>query len=862
VKILFIAPIRAFVAACLLFLASQPAGAQATGHGAVATMRAVRVTEAPRLDGHLDDAAWRDATPATSFVQRDPDEGKPPTERTELRVIYDAAALYVGVRLHDREADKIVRRLSRRDDRADADRFTIYLDPHHDHLTGAVFSVSAAGSLADSILFNDTWEDGSWDSVWDAVVSIDAQGWTAEMRIPFSQLRFPSSERDAWGINAERFIQRRNESAWLQLVPKKENGNASRMAHLTGITGISAPRQLEVLPYTMSRAEFVEPGAPGHPFNDGSRMFAGAGLDLKFGLTSNFTVSAAINPDFGQVEVDPAVVNLTAFETYYPEKRPFFIEGSQIFQNIGRSGANSFWGFNNSEPDLFYSRRIGRSPQGPVDAPFVDRPANSTILGAVKLTGKSRSGWNVGLVNAVTSRESARLSGEPGRDRAEIEPFTNYFVGRLQREVKRVGFGMLTTWVERDLREPALRDTLAERALVVGGDGHLFLDGKRDWVITGLFAGSRVEGSPAAIARVQQAPARYFQRPDAFRFNPDATSLSGWTGHLTLNRNSGTWITNAMLWGVSPGFESGDLGFTNRTGIHGAHAVLLWRKPEPDRFTRSRQFWAAKFWSWDSKRDLQSDGLFGVVSATFLNYWSLNAHTGYFRRGQDGWQTRGGPSMVAPQGHLVAVSLDSDSRRRLVLSLSGDYSKGEYGDSSHTVGASLEFKPTSSLQVSAGPQITRSYTTSQYVQTDEDPDALATFGSRYVFSDLDQTQVSMTTRATWVMSPRMSLQFYSQPLLATGDYWNFKALAAPRTFDFTPIGGVPENPDFNFKSLKVNAVFRWEWRLGSTLYVVWTDQREDLRNPGHFRLGRDARHLFGAPADDVLMVKVSYWLSR
>ncbi len=855
-----ITTVGALLAACLL-LPARPAGAQGKGHGSVATMRAVRATDAPRLDGHLDDAAWRDATPATSFLQRDPDEGKPPTERTELRIVYDAAALYVGVRLYDREPDKIVRRLSRRDDRADADTFTIYLDPHHDHLTGAVFSVSAAGSLADSVLFNDTWEDGSWDAVWDAVVAVDAQGWTAEMRIPFSQLRFPSSERDAWGINAHRFIQRRNESVWLQLVPKKENGNASRMAHLTGITGIAAPRQLEVLPYTMSRAEFVEPGDSKHPFNDGSRMFAGIGLDLKFGLTSNFTLSAAVNPDFGQVEVDPAVVNLTAFETYYPEKRPFFIEGSQIFQNIGRSGANSFWGFNNAEPDLFYSRRIGRSPQGPADAPFVDRPSASTILGAVKLTGKSRSGWNVGLVEAVTGRESARLSGLPGRERAEIEPLTNYFVGRVQREVKRVGFGMLTTWVERDLREPALRDELTDRALVVGGDGHLFLDSKRDWVITGLFAGSRVEGSPAAIARVQRAPARYFQRPDAFRFDPAATSLSGWTGHLTLNRNSGTWITNAMLWGVSPGFESGDLGFTNRTGIHGAHAVLLWRKPEPDRFTRSRQFWTAKFWSWDSRRDLQDDGLFAVASLTFLNYWSLNAHTGYFRRAQSGWQTRGGPSMLSPQNQFFAASLDSDSRRRFVLSLSGDYGRGEYGDRSHSVSASLEFKPTSSIQVSAGPQISRSYTTAQYVRTDEVPDAQP-LQARYVFSDLDQTQVSMTTRATWVMSPRMSLQVYSQPLLAAGDYWNFKALAAPRTFDFAPIGAVPEDPDFNFKSLKVNAVFRWEWRLGSTLYVVWTDQRQDFRNPGRFRLGRDARHLFGAPADDVLMVKLSYWISR
>jgi hypothetical protein len=852
---------RAFVVGvCLL---ATPLAAAAQGHGPVANIRATRITDPPRLDGRLDDSAWRDAVPATAFTQRDPDEGKPATERTELRIVYDASALFVGVRLFDSEPGRIVRRLSRRDDRADADRFTIAFDPHHDHLTGAIFSVSAAGSLADAILFNDTWEDSSWDAVWDAAVSVDAEGWTAEMRIPFSQLRFPSSERDAWGINAERFIQRRNESAWLQLVPKKENGNASRMAHLVGVTGLSAPRQLELQPYVMSRAEFIQSGAAGDPFNDGSRLFGGIGVDLKYGLTSNFTLSGAFNPDFGQVEVDPAVVNLTAFETFFSERRPFFVEGSQIFQGIGRGGANSFWGFNNNEPDLFYSRRIGRSPQGSIDAPFVDNPDATTILGAAKLTGKSRSGWNVGLLEAVTGREYARLSGlDPHRDRAEVEPLTNYFVARVQREVKRVGFGALTTWVARDLRDNTLEDTLVSRALVVAGDGYVFLDAKRDWVINGVLAGSQVRGTAAAIDRVQRAPARYFQRPDALRLEPGATSLSGWTGHVALNRNSGTWITNAMVWGVSPGFESGDLGFTYRTGIHGAHGVLLWRKTTPDRFSRDRQAWVAKFWTWDSNRDVQADGVFAVASATFRNYWSLGGHAGFFRRTQDGWQTRGGPSMASPAGRFVFATLDSDARRRLAFGVNGSYSWDEYGNDGFDAALSLQIKPASSLQISAGPALSRSHSPAQYVRTDPDDRAAPTYGYRYTFSDLDQTQFSMSTRATWVISPRMSLQFYSQPLLAAGDYWNFKALATPRSFDFYGVADPPGNPDFNFKSLKVNAVFRWEWRLGSTLYVVWTDQREDSRYPGEFRFGRDARALFRARADDVFLVKLSYWISR
>ncbi len=849
------------LASALLVVVAAAPLAHAQGHGPVATLKAVRVSEPPRLDGRLDDAAWRDVEPATDFLQRDPDEGKPATERTELRIVFDASAIYVGVRLHDRDAAEIVRRLSRRDDTADADRFTISLDPHHDHLTGAKFTVSAAGSLADAILFNDSYEDGSWDAVWDAAVLVDESGWSAEMRIPFSQLRFPSSERDAWGINAERFIQRRNESAWLQLVRKTESGNVSRMAHLAGVTGVSAPRQFEILPYVLSRGEFVAPGGPGNPFNDGSRVFGGTGLDLKYGLTSNFTISAAVNPDFGQVEVDPAVVNLTAFETFYEERRPFFIEGSQIFSDFGRSGANSSWGFNSADPTIFYSRRVGRSPQGGADAPFVDRPSASTILGAAKLTGKSRSGWNIGLLEAVTGRESARLSGAD-RSRAEIEPLTNYFVGRVQREVKRTGFGALATWVERDLREPALRDVLVRRAVVLGGDGHVFLDGKRDWVVHGMFAGSRIDGSTAAITRAQQAPQRYFQRPDALRLDERAASLAGWSGRINLNRNAGVWIANAALWGVSPGFESGDLGFTTRTGIHGAHAVVLWRKPSPDRFSRYRQAWVSKFWTWDSQRRLQADGWFGAANATFLNYWNIGSHFGIFRRTMDSWLTRGGPVMVAPAARLAFVSLDSDSRKRIGFSIRGGLSGDEYGGSSRDGGMSIELKPSSSIRVSLGPEFSRAHAIAQYVRTDADPAAAATFGSRYVFSDLTQTQVAMSTRASWVISPRMSFQLYVQPLLAAGDYWNFKALAAPRTFEFDPVAAVPEDPDFNFKSLKANTVFRWEWRLGSTLYVVWTEQRQDFSHPGRFRLGRDARAMLGAPADDVFMIKMSYWLSR
>src|SRR5688572_3196257 len=351
-------------------------------------LRAVRAPRPPVIDGKLTDESWAQVQPASNFTQRDPDEGKPATERTEVRFLYDDEALYVGARLFDAEAHLIARRLSRRDNSADADLLSVYLDPMHDRLTGAVFRVSASNVQQDSILYNDSWQDGSWDAVWDSQVTVDDDGWSVEMRIPLSQLRFPLAERHTWGVNVERFIRRKNEYAWLRMVPKNESGVASKMLDLTGLDGVRPRRNLELLPYTAARAEFVQPSRPGNPFNDGARAFGAAGVDMKWAVNSNLRLNATVNPDFGQVEVDPAVVNLTAFETFFEEKRPFFLEGSQIFTNFGYGGSNNYWGFNTSEPTMFYSRRIGRAPQLSASGDFVDAPTATTILGATKLTGK------------------------------------------------------------------------------------------------------------------------------------------------------------------------------------------------------------------------------------------------------------------------------------------------------------------------------------------------------------------------------------------------------------------------------------------------------------------------------------------
>ena len=853
---------------------------------------AARTARPPVIDGRLNEESWSQVEPATTFTQIDPVEGAPASERTEVRFLYDNDALYVAARMFDAEPQRITRRLSKRDDWPDADFLAVLVDPMHDHLTGAIFRVSAANVQQDETLFNDNWTDRSWDAVWQSEVVVDESGWSVEMRIPLSQLRFPASETHTWGINVQRFIRRKNEYAWLQITPKNASGLASRMPHLSGLNGIRPRRTVELLPYTAARSEFVAP-KPGNPFNDGSRAFATGGLDMKVGLTSNLTLNGTVNPDFGQVEVDPAVVNLSAFETFFEEKRPFFLEGAQIFGNFGSGGSNSFWGFNTSDPSVFYSRRIGRAPQLGAAGDFVDVPTGTTILGAAKLTGKTGGGWSVGVLEAVTGSEEARTRKGLLDGTSPVEPVTNYFVGRLQRELgRRAGAGFLVTAVNRRLTTQGFRDALADQAYVLGSDAHFFLDRARNWVLTGKVAMSRVSGTDAFLRRIQRAPQRYYQRPDAshVEIDPSRTSLTGVTHRLVLNRNSGSWFVNAQLWGVSPGFESNDLGFHGTGDRGGAHAVYFTRSTKVTRLFRNRQFWVAKWWNWNYARELQGDGYNTQAGLQFVNYWNVNANAGWRGRVLDDRLTRGGPSAEAPAGGFWNFNGGTDSRKRFSVNGNTNYNWSDSGGWSRNLNLNLSFKPSPMVTISAGPNWNRNNNAAQYVRTTEDATAAATYGNRYVFGLLEQSQLSMTTRVNVILTPKVSVQVFAQPLLATGDYSDFKELSAPRTFDFLHYGAAGStlaydaalrqytadadgdtgaapaftfnNPDFNLKSLRVNAVFRWELKPGSTFYAVWTRQQQDLANPGIFAPGRDARALFSAAGDDVVLIKMAYWIGR
>ena len=874
----------------VLIIAAADSSAQ-TGrsHQTVPTVHSVKATAPIVIDGLLNDEVWLRAPAVTSFTQRDPEEGKPVSEATEMRIAYDDNALYVAATMRDREPARIARQLARRDGHAEADSFAVFLDPHHDHVTGAAFAVSAGGVQSDTTIYNDSSTDDSWDAVWESAVKIDDTGWSAELRIPFSQLRFPRAAQLTFGINAMRYIQRRKEEAWMVLVPKTENGMASRMGHLDGLDGVAPHQTVELIPYVVSRAEYVEP-EPGDPFNDGARAFAGTGVDLKYRMTSNLSLDGTLNPDFGQVEVDPAVVNLTAFETFFEEKRPFFIEGANIFNNFGRGGANDFWGFNRADPMLFYSRRIGRAPQGSAEGDFVEQPTSTTILSAAKLTGKTKRGWSLGLLDAVTGREWATAVTGLEETETEVEPLSNYFVGRAEKELgRRAAVGVLGTAVNRDLRAPNLREELPAQAYIGGVDGYFFLDAKRDWVVNGRIAASHLTGSTGAMTNLQNASQRYFGRPDAthIELDPNATSLGGWTGSVNLNRNSGVHRVNAALWSVSPGFDSTDAGFTFAADRAGMHAVYQWRNPKVARFARNRFLALSKFYTWNFARELQSDGAFAFGNVELTNYWTIFANLGLFRETQDDRATRGGPSMLNPSSATGSIGVDSDGRKAVSFGGNVNFNRNDVGGWSRGFSLNVRYRPSASLEISAGPGFDRNHNLAQYVEAFEDPIVAATYGSRYVFSALDQKEFRLETRINYVISPKMSLQVYMQPLVSVGHYTGFKQFATPRTFDFIPLDASPgsltydpverrytavpadggatftfDDPDFNFKSLRLNAIYRWEWRPGSAIYVVWTEQRQDDAYPGQFQLGRDLGTTFSAPANDVLMFKLAYWFQR
>lgn len=897
--------LAAAVSAMLLQSAGVEASTLRHGNGLLPpTVTALGVNRPPSLDGRLDEPAWALATPITQLLQSDPDEGAPVSESTEVRVVYAADALYVGARLFDAEPHRIVRRLGRRDASTHSDEFRLLLDSYHDHRTAFEFIVNPAGAKKDALRAGDgSSSDRSWDPVWEAATSVDSLGWIVEVRIPFSQLRFSQAPEQVWGVRFMRWIERKNELALFPFVAKTESGLASRFAHLVGLRRIAAPKRLELLPYVVGRGSYDQPEDAGNPFDDGSTYFGAAGLDLKYGISSNVTLDVTVNPDFGQVELDPAYVNLTDFEQFLDEHRPFFVEGTEIFAFGGDGGGVNHF---SATPLLLYSRRIGRPAQGEPTSSgdFEDVPTSTTIVGAAKLTGQMADGWSVGILNALTAREQARVANaETGaRYRDEVEPPTNYFASRLKHDSRdgNTSIGLLATAVNRRLHAPAL-GFLPTAAYAAGAD-FFHRWGRSTYTLAASLGGSSIHGDPLAIQEAQLSSNRYFQRPDAqsFRYVSGRRSLAGLTGDFYLNKVAGNW-----RWGIAgstttPGFEVNDFGFQKRVDRISAAASIGRRWTRPGKLFRQANAYLtfSPSWNYDGDPIQGTAGAFGFVQ--LRNFWSFDWSAQYQAAAVDDRLTRGGPLAHKPAGWYASGELTTDTRKRLsgyaFASLAGNAAGGWLLD----VLPQVTLRPSAALSFSLATGYLAGHDVAQFVTRVRDSTAGATLGRRYVFADLRQHSGYVTLRANATFSPALSFELYAQPFAFAGEYGGFKELRARRTFSFSTYGrddgstvapGDPAvcggagpteclgidpdgdagpakkfalyNPDFRTRALNIKAVLRWEYRPGSTMFIVWTQRRSGyFPFETSFSVRRDVwRELFLDRPTNVLLVKLNYWMS-
>ena len=857
---------------------------------------AVRVEEKIVIDGKLNEKIWQG--PAFSgLIQQDPEQGVEPSQQTEFWVAYDDEAFYFAGKFYDTQPDSILARLVRRDfiwgDPSDG--CVLYLDSYHDNRSGYFFYVSAAGTLADGLIENDVKQpnDLSWDGVWEGSASLSDDGWSVEMKIPYSQLRFQEGDSQVWGINVERFISRRFETDMLVFTPRNESGFTSRFPDLVGIEGITPPTRIEFLPYVVAKAEYIQ-SAPGNPFNSGSEYSPGIGLDVRAGLGNSLTLNGTINPDFGQVEVDPAVVNLTDVEYTFEEKRPFFTEGASIYR-FGYGGTNNTVSFNWPTTNIFYSRRIGRAPQGGLPTfDYADIPDGTHILGAAKISGQIYDGWKFGTIQSLTKREFADINVNSINSRIEVEPLTYYGVLRLQRDFNsgNQGFGLLSTFTNRFFVDQMLSYSINKNAFVLASDGWTFLDSDNTYVLTGWAALSNINGSTERLIALQESPTHYFQRPDVTHVKVDsaATSMTGYSGRLMLNKNRGRWTFNTAVGFVNPKFEVNDLGFGSFSDYINAHfhTNYIWNVPTD--FYQYFGFNASAFVSYDFGLNRIAEGYRVGSYLTLRDFYGANLSYLYNPSTLNSRRTRGGPLTINPERHSINFDLYTDNRVWWVLNIGGNYNTGEDGVS-RGIYTNLEFKVLPTLTVSFGPEFYKDIFETQWISNFADPAATETYHYRYVFAHLDQTTFSANIRFDWIMNPKLSFQLYLQPLISSGNYNDFKFLNRPASYDYTiygqngstidqvtntngavtsytldPDGEGPadaqtiSNPNFNFVSLRGNAVLRWEYMAGSTLYLVWTQSRADVGPTGEFEFSNSFRNLMNIEPDNIFMLKITYWL--
>jgi Domain of unknown function (DUF5916)/Carbohydrate family 9 binding domain-like len=830
---------------------SDSAGSRtATRSTAVAPMRAVRASAVPTIDGRGDDAVWRTAPVADQFLEYEPRSGAESRFRTEIRVAYDDRALYVLARMFDPAPDSIVSLLSRRDVRTASEQLKLVIDSYHDRRTAYQFAVNPAGVKRDFYVYNDDTEDQTWDAVWDVGTSIDSLGWVAEFRIPFSQLRFPVLDEHTFGLLIVRDVARSGERISWPLLRRNAQGYVSQAGELTGLRGIPTPRRLEVSPYALTKnvTRFPSGSSRTHP------QLATAGADLKFGLTSNLTLDAAVNPDFGQVEADPSVLNLSAFEPFFEERRPFFLEGAGIFT------FNTFCeDINDGCRGLFYSRRIGRAPQLSDEYGTDASPQQSTIAGAAKLTGRTAGGLSLGVLDAVTPR----IEGSLGRT---IEPTTNYAVARVQQDLAKgqSGVGAMVTMVSRNLDEwttPWLRSG----ALTGGVDArHRF--GKRNYEATMSLSASNVRGDTSVIRKLQLDGVHRYQRPDAaLALDTTRTALTGFSQRVSIAKFGGGITRFQVVYQRStPGFETNDLGFQQRADEQLSRGWFSLQLQKPSRVYRQAYLNFNTWGNWTSVGLPTENGLNTNwhVQLPWQQWIHLGSSATGLRAAYDDRVARGGPAIRRSRAVNGFVGVEGDSRKPVVPELFLWARRGDDGETRQwSVDPSLTLRASSRFSMSVYVGVAKDHIGAQWLRNEA---ATATDSARYLFARLRQTTFRNTLRFNVTATPTLSLQVWAQPFITAGTYSDLVSLRAPRAERFrdrfVSVAGDPGG--FEFRELRSNIVGRWEYRPGSTLFLVWQHGRSQFTDePGRFELGPDVRGLFGLPANNTFLLKASYWLN-
>jgi hypothetical protein len=844
---------------CVLFLFSAAVLIAASRRN-VPEIRAARAGETITVDGKLQENVWQ-REGYTALIQRDPDEGALPTERTEVFLAYNDDGLYVAGKCFHSGTDSITGGIARRDKFVESDWFWFFLDPNCDRQSGFGFAVNPDGSIQDAKLYQDIFEDMDWDGIWEAAAQKESGLWTFEMFIPFSQLRFNKQDVYEWGVNFKRYILSNAEHDYFVMVPKDETGFVSRFGRLTGMEGIRPPTRLFISPYVMGKYTDA-PGIAESPFKTDLRYGKNAGLDLKYGLTGNLTLDVAINPDFGQAEADPATVNLSAFETYYSEKRTFFIEGSDIFY-FGANPSGGTWGCYWRQPNMFYSRRIGRQPAGsPVHEGEALIPDASTILGAAKVSGKAGK-WSVGSITAITQREYAEVDQNGTRVRDPIEPMTYYGVFRGLREINDgdQGLGFMVTGVKRNQNDEQLTAINNNSAVVAGLDGWTFFGKERSWALMGQMAYSSVQGTEERISALQLSSNHYFQRPgyESAGLDTTRTRLSGFTGRFGLKKTRGNWMAQAAYGVISPGFNTNDLGYMSGTNVHNGHIAVGYRWLKPTNWYRSIYFNVM------TSRNFDFDGVrlfsqyYTALSMVLPNYWALYGSAQLTPEGMDQHATRGGPYLRYPGYGFYSLGLNTDQRKTIQFELEAMYRDTHDGTLMAGIEGGFTFKPFASLRLALYSGYTLSTSNQQWLDNIED--AAAACGYRYIFASIIRKTVEGVLRLDWGITPVLSLQVYMQPFFSIGRYSNTREVTDAEAGTFAPYAYNEGDPDFNYKSYRANVVLRWEYLPGSLLYLVWTHDRANYADPGNMDFQRDFSSLFNEPARNIAFIKFSYMIS-